>query len=97
MDGINSGMQQWRSLAYSRKNGAVLAISSASLICAERQTICTFSGLKRFLDKHIAHATYDISDAKIEGINNKIKTIRRQGDGYPDDEYYFLKLFDMNR
>ena len=45
----------------------------------------------------IAHATYDISAAKIEGINNKIKTLRRQGYGYPDDEYFFLKLFDMSR
>ncbi|MBK5201489.1 MAG: transposase, partial [Spirochaetaceae bacterium] len=35
------------------------------------------------LDKHfegiIANATYDISAGKIEGINNKIKTIKRQG------------------
>ena len=44
----------------------------------------------------IAHATYDISAAKIEGINNKIKTLRRQGYGYPDDECFFLKLFDMS-
>lgn len=45
----------------------------------------------------IAHATYKISAGKIEGINNKIKTIRRQGYGYPDDEYFFLKLFDLSR
>ena len=30
-------------------------------------------------------------------INNKIKTLRRQGYGYPDDEYFFLKLLDMSR
>lgn len=56
---------------------------------------------KRLIDSHfegmIAHATYKISAGKIEGINNKIKTIRRQGYGYPDDEYFFLKLFDMSR
>ena len=34
---------------------------------------------------------------KIEGINNKIKTLRRQAYGYPDDEYFFLKLIDMSR
>lgn len=38
---------------------------------------------ERLLDSHfegiIAHATYDISAGKIEGINNKIKTLRRQG------------------
>ncbi|MCI6099941.1 MAG: transposase, partial [Selenomonas sp.] len=43
------------------------------------------------------HATYHISAGKIEGINNKIKTLRRQAYGYPDDEYFFLKLIDMSR
>jgi hypothetical protein len=33
----------------------------------------------------------------MEGINNKIKTLRRQGYGYPDDEYFFLKLIDASR
>ena len=49
------------------------------------------------LDGIIAHATYHISAGKIEGINNKIKTLRRQAYGYPDDEYFFLKLIDMSR
>lgn len=53
------------------------------------------------LDAHfegiIAHATYRITSGRIEGINNKIKTIRRQGYGYPDDEYFFLKLIDASR
>jgi len=40
---------------------------------------------------------YQISAGKIEGINQKIKTLRRHGYGYPDDEYFFLKLFDMSR
>ena len=56
---------------------------------------------ERLLSNHfegiIAHATYNISAAKIEGINNKIKTLRRQSYGYPDDEYFFLKLFDVSR
>lgn len=45
----------------------------------------------------VAHAAYPISSGKIEGINNKIKTLRRQGYGYPDDDYFFLKLFDASR
>ena len=48
-------------------------------------------------DGIITHAEYNISSGKIEGINNKIKTIRRNAYGYPDDEYFFLKLFDMSR
>ena len=45
----------------------------------------------------LAHTRYRLSSGKIEGINNKIKTLRRQGYGYPDDEYFFLKLIDMSR
>lgn len=56
---------------------------------------------ERLLTNHfegvIAHATYPISSGKVEGINQRIKTLRRQGYGYPDDEYFFLKLFDMSR
>jgi len=69
--------------------------------------ICEATGNKhllwfrKILDEHfegiIAHATYRISSGKIEGINQKIKTLRRHGYGYPDDEYFFLKLFDMSR
>ena len=56
---------------------------------------------RRLLESHfegiIVHATYRISTGKLEGINNKIKTLRRQGYGYPDDDYFFLKLFDASR
>ena len=55
----------------------------------------------RLLENHfegiIAHATYKISSGKIEGINRKIKTLRAQGYGYPDDEYFFLKIMDASR
>lgn len=60
-----------------------------------------FMWFGRLLENHfegiIAHAAYNISAGKIEGINNKIKTIRRQGYGYPDDEYFFLKIMDASR
>ena len=53
--------------------------------------------LESHMEGIITHATYRLSSGKIEGINNKIKTLRRQGYGYPDDEYFFLKLIDMSR
>ena len=69
--------------------------------------ICLATGNKHFQWFHnllynhyegiIAHATYNISAGKIEGINQRIKTTRRQGYGYPDDEYFFLKLLDSSR
>lgn len=60
-----------------------------------------FVWFAKLLDTHfegiIAHASFRISSGRIEGINNKIKTIRRQGYGYPDDEYFFLKIIDSSR
>ena len=53
--------------------------------------------LESHIDGIVSHATYKISSGKIEGINNKIKTLRRQAYGLPDDEYFFLKIFDMSR
>lgn len=59
--------------------------------------LCWFA---RLLETHltgiIAHATFRISSGKIEGINNKIKTLRRQACGIPDDEYFFLKVVDAS-
>ena len=56
---------------------------------------------RKLLDEHfegiIAHATYQITSGKVEGINQKSKTLRRHGYGYPDDEYFFLKRFDASR
>ena len=66
------------------------ASGNVHLLWFERLLSKRFEGI-------IVHATYNISAGKIEGINNKIKTLRRQGYGYPDDEYFFLKLFDMSR
>ena len=63
----------------------------------ENAHFCWFA---RLLESHydgvIAHAVFQISTGKIEGINNKIKTLRRQGYGYPDDEYFFLKVIDSS-
>ena len=90
------------SLAYSQTDECLMSEDIISIM-----DMCHATGnnhllwFERLLSNHfegiIAHATYNISAAKIEGINNKIKTLRRQGYGYPDDEYFFLKLFDMSR
>ena len=90
-------------LAYSSTNEPEMAAEITDII-----DICDATGNKHFMwfsklllnhfEGIIAHATYgNASAGKIEGINNKIKTIRRMGYGYPDDEYFFLKIFDMSR
>ena len=76
-------------------------------VMSDIMDLCQATGNKHFLwfrrliSSHfegiIAHAFFQISSGKIEGINQKIKTLRRHGYGYPDDDYFFLKLFDASR
>ena len=90
------------SLAYTRTDEARMADDISWIMDA-----CTTSGnnhlrwFGRLLSNHfegiIAHATYKISSGKMEGINNKIKVLRRQAYGLPDDDYFFLRLFDASR
>ncbi|MBR0417659.1 MAG: transposase, partial [Erysipelotrichaceae bacterium] len=54
----------------------------------------------KLLENHfegiVAYSRYRISTSKLEGINNMIKTERRLGYGYPDDEYFFLRIIDRS-
>ena len=87
--------------AYTLSSEAEMAREMTDII-----DICNETGNKHFkwfgkliynhFEGIIAHATFKITSGKVEGINNKIKTLRRQGYGYPDDEYFFLKIIDMS-
>lgn len=52
--------------------------------------------LNSHLSGIVTHAYLPISSGKMEGINNKIKTIRRQAYGYGDEDYFFLKAMDSS-
>jgi len=87
--------------AYRQTDEAIMAEMMIDIMdlcsAAKNRNLLWF---KRLIENHfegiIAHATYRISAGRIEGLNNKIKTLRRQGYGYPDDEYFFLKIFDIS-
>ena len=87
--------------AYDATSESVMAENISNIIdtCKATENI-HFLWFARLLEKHftgiIAHATFRISSGKIEGINNKIKTLRRQAYGIPDDEYFFLKVVDAS-
>lgn len=89
-------------LAFSAKEEDEMARSLNSIIemCLGSRNI-HLEWFAKLIQKHwegiITHAALQLSNGKIEGINNRIKTIRRMGYGYPDDEYFFLKLMDMSR
>ena len=53
--------------------------------------------LKDHFDGIVSYAKYQLSNGKVEVVNQKSKTIRRKSYGLPDDEYFFLKHFDAHR
>ena len=48
--------------------------------------------LREKLDGILAHCRYPLHTSLLEGINNKIKVIKRMAYGFRDDEYFFLKI-----
>lgn len=48
--------------------------------------------LAKSIDYVINHARFPLHTSLVEGINNKIKVLKRMAYGYRDDEYFFLKI-----
>lgn len=48
--------------------------------------------LKSYIEGIFSHCQYPLNTGLLEGINNKIKVIKRMAYGYRDDEYFFLKI-----
>ena len=48
--------------------------------------------LARYAHGIIAHARWPLHTSLLEGINNKIKVIKRMAYGLRDDDYFFLKI-----
>jgi len=48
--------------------------------------------LSGYIDGIISHCRYPLHTSLLEGINNKIKVIKRMAYGYRDDDYFFLKI-----
>jgi transposase len=48
--------------------------------------------LKSYLPGILAHCRWPLHTSLLEGINNKIKVIKRMAYGFRDDHYFFLKI-----
>ncbi|MES9912562.1 MAG: ISL3 family transposase [Candidatus Sedimenticola sp. 4PFRAG1] len=48
--------------------------------------------LKNYLQGIVASAKHPLHTCRLEGMNNKIKLMKRMGYGYRDTEYFFLKI-----
>jgi len=40
----------------------------------------------------LSHCRWNLNTSVLEGINNKIKVLKRIAYGYRDEEYFFLKI-----
>jgi transposase len=49
-------------------------------------------GLRKYIPDILNHCRYPLHTGLLEGMNNKIKVIKRMAYGYRDDEYFFLKI-----
>jgi transposase len=67
---------------------------------AEASGIAVLISFARTLRLHalrlLAWYDYPISTGPLEGVNNKIKTLKRQAYGYRDDEFFRLKIFALH-
>lgn len=52
--------------------------------------------IEQHKDGLLAYYDYKISSGKVEGINNKIKTIKRQAFGFRDSDYFKLRILSMH-
>ena len=52
--------------------------------------------LTDYLDGMIHCYPHKITNGLLEGLNNKIKTMKRQAYGYRDMEYFILRLYDLH-
>ena len=50
------------------------------------------SNLHGYVHGILAHCQWPLHTSVLEGINNKIKVIKRMAYGYRDDEYFFLRI-----
>lgn len=48
--------------------------------------------IRAYLPGLLAHCRYPLHTSVLEGINSKIKVIKRMSYGFRDDQYFFLKI-----
>lgn len=53
--------------------------------------------LNKYKDQILNYFKHRITNAVVEGTNNKIKTLKRQAYGYRDMEYFKLRLYHLHR
>ncbi len=71
-------------IARARASGILILVRFANTLAAYRSGI-------------LAYYDYPISTGPLEGINNKIKTMKRQAYGFRDKEFFKLKIMAIHQ
>lgn len=80
---------------YTSRQAAKAEIDQWCALAAgvDHPTMRRFIGRLRFFEEGILnHCDFPIHTSKLEGVNNKIKAIRRRAYGFHDPEYFTLKV-----
>jgi transposase len=63
--------------------------------------LAAFGSLAKTLRSHragiLSWFTHRINSGRMEGINNKVRTLTRSAYGYRDEGFFFLKLYNLHR
>ena len=76
----NWALQFWREWRARAMRSAIVPLKCFTRRLAEK------------LDGLLAHCEFPLHTSLLEGINNKIKVIKRMAYGFRDDAYFFLKI-----
>jgi transposase len=90
------------SLLWEQPTAAAMEAFLKGWCCRATQTgIRLFQSLAKTLLSHcsgiLSWFTHRINSGRMEGINNKIRTLTRSAYGYRDEGFFFLKLYNLHR
>ena len=88
--------------AYACRNESdmIACLNTVLDLCSEtknRRFLWFYRLIQTHFDGIVAHGKFHIANGRMEGLNQKIKTMRRHAYGIADDEYLFLKIMDLSR
>jgi len=86
----------WRQPTKSMARNILYNWISKAIRCKIPQMVSAGLSMFKYREGILAWYDYSISTAKVEGINNKIKVMKREAYGFRDVKYFELRLFSLH-
>jgi len=86
----------WRQPTKSMARNILYNWISKAIRCKVPQMVSAGLSMFKYREGILAWYDYSISTAKVEGINNKIKVMKREAYGFRDVKYFELRLFSLH-